>query len=202
MGGHKVYLRTGEYDDGSLGEIFIDMHKEGAAYRSLMNCFSIAISLGMQYGVPLEEFVDAFTFTKFEPNGVVNGHDNLKMATSIIDYVFRDLACKYLGRHDLVHVKPTDLESDKITGESGEEEPLLEMIEGTKTVTHADGHVSVQKVYTKQRNSSMVTQAKKMSEARMKGYEGEACPECQSFTMLRNGSCMKCDTCGATTGCS
>ena len=202
VGGHKVYLRTGEYDDGSLGEIFIDMHKEGAAYRSLMNCFSIAISLGMQYGVPLEEFVDAFTFTKFEPNGVVNGHDNLKMATSIIDYVFRDLACKYLGRHDLVHVKPTDLESDKITGESGEEEPLLEMIEGTKTVTHADGHVSVQKVYTKQRNSSMVTQAKKMSEARMKGYEGEACPECQSFTMLRNGSCMKCDTCGATTGCS
>ncbi len=202
VGGHKVYLRTGEYNDGSLGEIFIDMHKEGAAYRSLMNCFSIAVSLGMQYGVPLEEYVDAFTFTKFEPNGIVTGHDNLKMATSVIDYVFRDLACKYLGRHDLVHVKPTDLEGDKISGESGNEEPLLEMIEKTEKITHADGRVSTQKVYSKQANSEMLSQAHKMSEARMKGYEGESCPECQSFTMLRNGSCMKCDTCGATTGCS
>ncbi len=202
VGGHKVYLRTGEYNDGALGEIFIDMHKEGAAYRSLMNCFSIAVSLGMQYGVPLEEYVDAFTFTKFEPNGIVMGHDNLKMATSVIDYVFRDLACKYLGRHDLVHVKPTDLDSDKISGETGNEEPLLDMIEGEETVTHADGTVSTQKVYSKQANSEMITQAKKMSEARMKGYEGEPCPECQSFTLLRNGSCLKCDTCGATTGCS
>lgn len=202
VGGHKVYLRTGEYNDGSLGEIFVDMHKEGAAYRSLMNCFSIAVSLGMQYGVPLEEYVDAFTFTKFEPNGMVMGHDNLKMATSVIDYVFRDLACKYLGRHDLVHVKPTDLESDKITGETGNSEPLLDMIEKTEEVTHADGTVSTQKVYSKQANSEMFVQAKKMTEARMKGYEGEACPECQSFTLLRNGSCMKCDSCGATTGCS
>jgi ribonucleoside-diphosphate reductase alpha chain len=202
VGGHKVYLRTGEYDDDSLGEIFIDMHKEGAAYRSLMNCFSIAVSLGLQYGVPLEEYVDAFTFTKFEPNGMVTGHDNLKMATSVIDYVFRDLACKYLGRHDLVHVKPTDLESDKITGESNNHEPLLDMIEGTEKVTHADGQVSTQKVFTKQADSEMFSQAKKMQEARMKGYEGEACPECQSFTLLRNGSCMKCDSCGSTTGCS
>jgi ribonucleoside-diphosphate reductase alpha chain len=201
VGGHKVYLRTGEYDDHSLGEIFIDMHKEGAAYRSLMNCFSIAISLGLQYGVPLEEFVEAFTFTKFEPNGMVQGHDNLKMATSVIDYVFRDLACRYLGRHDLVHVKPTDLESDKISGESKDDEPLLDMIE-TKQTTHADGRVSTQKVYTKKADSEMFTQAKKMQEARMKGYEGESCPECQSFTLLRNGSCMKCDTCGSTTGCS
>ncbi|MEX1099528.1 MAG: hypothetical protein WEB87_03835, partial [Bacteriovoracaceae bacterium] len=204
VGGHKVYLRTGQYDDGSLGEIFIDMHKEGAAYRSLMNCFSISISLGLQYGVPLEEFVDAFTFTKFEPNGMVSGHDNLKMATSVIDYVFRDLACRYLGRHDLVHVKPTDLESDKITGESKDDEPLLEMIEKKEEVHHADGTVSVQagKVYSRERDASMVTQARRMQEAKMKGYEGESCPECQSFTMLRNGSCMKCDTCGATTGCS
>lgn len=204
VGGHKVYLRTGQYNDGTLGEIFIDMHKEGAAYRSLMNCFSIAISLGLQYGVPLEEFVDAFTFTKFEPNGMVMGHDNLKMATSVIDYVFRDLACKYLGRHDLVHVKPTDLESDKITGETKDEEPLLEMIEKKAEVHHADGTVSVEtnKVYSRERDASMVTQARKMQEAKMKGYEGEACPECQSFTLLRNGSCMKCDTCGSTTGCS
>lgn len=204
VGGHKVYLRTGQYDDGTLGEIFIDMHKEGAAYRSLMNCFSIAISLGLQYGVPLEEFVDAFTFTKFEPNGMVMGHDNLRMATSVIDYVFRDLACRYLGRHDLVHVKPTDLESDKITGETKDEEPLLEMIEKKQEVHHADGSVSVEtnKVYSRERDASMVTQARKMQEAKMKGYEGEACPECQSFTLLRNGSCMKCDTCGSTTGCS
>ena len=203
VGGHKVYLRTGQYDDGSLGEIFIDMHKEGAAYRSLMNCFSIAISLGLQYGVPLEEYVEAFTFTKFEPNGMVMGHDNLKMATSVIDYVFRDLACRYLGRYDLVHVKPTDLESDKITGETKNEEPLLDIIEDkVEEVHHADGSVTKEKVYTRQRDAQMVTQAKKMQEARMKGYEGEACPECQSFTLLRNGSCMKCDTCGATTGCS
>jgi ribonucleoside-diphosphate reductase alpha chain len=202
VGGHKVYLRTGEYENGQLGEIFIDMHKEGAAYRSLMNCFSIAISLGLQYGVPLEDFVEAFTFTKFEPNGMVAGHDNLKMATSVIDYVFRDLACKYLGRHDLVHVKPTDLEGDKITGEAINDEPLLDMIEKTEKVEHADGSVSTQKVFTKQADSEMVKTARKMTEARMKGYEGESCPECQSFTMLRNGSCMKCDTCGATTGCS
>ena len=202
VGGHKVYLRTGQYEDNTLGEIFIDMHKEGAAYRSLMNCFSIAVSLGLQYGVPLEEYVEAFTFTKFEPNGMVMGHDNLKMATSVIDYVFRDLACRYLGRHDLVHVKPTDLESDKITGETKNDEPLLEMIESTEEVVHADGNVSTQKVYTRQRDAEMVNQARKMQEARMKGYEGEACPECQSFTLLRNGSCMKCDTCGATTGCS
>jgi ribonucleoside-diphosphate reductase alpha chain len=202
VGGHKVYLRTGQYDDGSLGEIFIDMHKEGAAYRSLMNCFSISISLGLQYGVPLEEFVEAFTFTKFEPNGMVMGHDNLKMATSVIDYVFRDLACRYLGRYDLVHVKPTDLESDKITGEAKNDEPLLEMIEKTTEVHHADGQVTKEKVYSRERDAQMVTQAKKMQEARMKGYEGEACPECQSFTLLRNGSCMKCDTCGSTTGCS
>ena len=201
VGGHKVYLRTGEYNDNTLGEIFIDMHKEGAAYRSLMNCFSIAISLGLQYGVPLEEFVDAFTFTKFEPNGVVQGHDNLKMATSVIDYVFRDLACKYLDREDLVHVKPSELDSDRISGETKDDEPLLDFIE-TREVKHADGRVSTEKIFSKQNNSEMVTQAKKMQEARMKGYEGESCPECQSFTMLRNGSCMKCDTCGATTGCS
>lgn len=200
VGGHKVYLRTGQYNDGTLGEIFIDMHKEGAAYRSLMNCFSIAISLGLQYGVPLEDFVDAFTFTKFEPNGMVTGHDNLKMATSVIDYVFRDLACRYLGRYDLVHVKPTDLESDKITGESANDEPLLEMIE--EEVTYADGSVERGQVYSREKDAKMVSQGRKMTEARMKGYEGESCPECQSFTLLRNGSCMKCDTCGSTTGCS
>ena len=107
VGGHKVYLRTGEYDDGRLGEIFIDMHKEGAAFRSLMNNFAIAISLGLQYGVPLEEFVDAFTFTRFEPAGLVQGNDSIKYATSILDYIFRELAVSYLGRYDLAHVDPS-----------------------------------------------------------------------------------------------
>ena len=108
VGGHKVYLRTGEYEDGALGEIFIDMHKEGAAFRSLMNNFAIAISIGLQYGVPLEEFVEAFTFTRFEPSGIVEGNDAIKMATSILDYIFRELAISYLGRNDLAHVEPAD----------------------------------------------------------------------------------------------
>ena len=107
IGGHKVYLRTGEYDDKTIGEIFIDMHKEGAAFRSLMNNFAIAVSLGLQHGVPLEEYVDAFTFTRFEPNGPVVGHANIKMATSILDYIFRELAVSYLGRYDLAQVQPS-----------------------------------------------------------------------------------------------
>ncbi len=107
IAGHKVYLRTGEYEGGQLGEIFIDMHKEGAAFRSLMNNFAIAISLGLQHGVPLEEFVEAFTFTRFEPNGPVTGHDHIKMATSILDYIFRELAVSYLSRYDLAHVQPS-----------------------------------------------------------------------------------------------
>ncbi len=112
VGGHKVYLHTGEYEDGRLGEIFIDMHKEGAAFRSLMNNFAIAISLGLQYGVPLEEYVDAFTFTRFEPAGPVQGNDAIKYATSILDYVFRELAVSYLGRNDLAHVSPEDIGHD------------------------------------------------------------------------------------------
>ncbi len=209
IGGHKIYLRTGQYEDGGLGEIFIDMHKEGAAYRSLMNCFSIAISLGLQYGVPLEEFVDAFTFTRFEPNGVVVGHDNIKMSTSVIDYVFRDLACRYLGRYDLVHVKPTDLKGDSIGGETPEELPLLNILE-QREILHADGNVSLEQVqvpakesvFSLESNAEMVTEQRRRQEARLKGYEGEPCTECQSFTLLRNGSCLKCDACGATTGCS
>jgi ribonucleoside-diphosphate reductase alpha chain len=111
VAGHKVFLRTGEYDDETLGEIFIDMHKEGAPFRSMLNCFAIAISKGLQYGVPLEEFVDTFTFTRFEPWGSVD-HPNIKFATSVIDYVFRVLGYEYLGRTDFLQVKPEDLESD------------------------------------------------------------------------------------------
>ena len=114
IAGHKVYIRTGEWEDGQLGEVFIDMHKEGAAYRSMMNCFAIAVSLGLQYGVPLKEFVDKFTFTRFEPSGPVVGHENIKMATSIVDYIFRVLGMEYLNRTDFVQVKPTvDLTAEK-----------------------------------------------------------------------------------------
>ena len=114
VGGHKVYLHTGEYEDGRLGEIFIDMHKEGAALRAMMNNFAIAVSVGLQYGVPLEEFVEAFTFTRFEPAGLVQGNDSIKNATSILDYVFRELAISYLGRHDLAHVEPSDIGFDAL----------------------------------------------------------------------------------------
>ena len=120
IAGHKVYLRTGEYEGGQLGEIFLDMHKEGAAFRSLMNNFAIAISLGLQHGVPLEEFVEAFTFTRFEPNGPVVGHDHIKMATSILDYIFRELAVSYLGRYDLAHVEPS-MQMDAMGPEAREE---------------------------------------------------------------------------------
>ncbi len=120
VGGHKVYLKTGEYKDGRLGEIFLDMHKEGAAFRSLMNNFAIAISLGLQYGVPLEEYVEAFTFTRFEPAGPVQGNDAIKNATSILDYVFRELAVSYLDRTDLAHVAPSDLAFDAMGKGEGE----------------------------------------------------------------------------------
>jgi len=130
IGNHKIYLRTGEYDDGTLGEIFLDMHKEGAAFRSMTNCFAIAISLGLQHGVPLEEYVDAFLFTRFEPNGMVQGNPHIKMTTSIIDYIFRELAITYLGRHDLAQVAPEDLRGDAMHREEddleGDGEPLLE----------------------------------------------------------------------------
>ena len=120
VGGHKVYLRTGEYQDGRIGEIFIDMHKEGAAFRSVMNNFAIAISLGLQYGVPLEEYVEAFTFTRFEPAGFVQGNEAIKNATSVLDYVFRELAISYLGRNDLAHVNPNDIGATTIG--SGEDQ--------------------------------------------------------------------------------
>src|SRR5205085_2105790 len=126
VGNHKIYLRTGEYQDGTLGEIFIDMHKEGAAFRSMTNCFAIAISLGLQHGVPLEEFVDAFLFTRFEPNGPVQGNPYIKMTTSIIDYIFRELAITYLGRHDLAHVTPEDVRGDALHEDEEDEEPEFE----------------------------------------------------------------------------
>ena len=125
VGGHKVYLRTGEYDDGKLGEIFIDMHKEGAALRAMMNNFAISVSVGLQYGVPLEEYVDAFTFTKFEPAGMVQGNESIKNATSILDYVFRELAVSYLGRNDLAHVEASEMGFDALGKGVGTDEPKI-----------------------------------------------------------------------------
>ena len=241
VGGHKVYLRTGEYEDGRIGEVFIDMHKEGAAFRSLMNNFAIAVSIGLQYGVPLEEYVEAFTFTRFEPQGIVTGNDAIKMSTSILDYTFRELAISYLDRHDLGHVDADDLDvtttglgdnqSDLVnkvtsrgfirkqglvvysndgaatatalaTNSETVAAPMAETSLATTTVTSTPAS-TVSKVETVARTSTASDEtATRVQQARMQGYEGEACPECQNFTLVRNGTCLKCNTCGGTTGCS
>jgi ribonucleoside-diphosphate reductase alpha chain len=151
IGGQSVYLRTGEYQNGQLGEIFIDMHREGAAFRSLTNCFAIAISLGLQHGVPLEEFVDAFTFTKFEPSGMVNGSPHVKMTTSVIDFIFRELAVTYLGREDLAHVNAEDMltrklrpsEQDKKGGSDQTQDRQADSEPQPKTQPVGDGNASM-----------------------------------------------------------
>ncbi|HLG85299.1 MAG TPA: vitamin B12-dependent ribonucleotide reductase [Bradyrhizobium sp.] len=268
VGGHKVYLRTGEYDDGRLGEIFIDMHKEGAALRSFINNFAIAVSLGLQYGVPLDEYVDAFTFTRFEPAGPVQGNDSIKYATSILDYVFRELAVSYLSRFDLAHVDPTESSFDALgkgvdegkTPEDGHAPQATKYVSrgltrsrtdnlvvmrggsaavsqgadnapsGGSRVTALAGHsragdavegaVALKQEVTHDLSPTeklealqwskpgtaavahVATKAERRAEAKAKGYEGEMCSECGNFTLVRNGTCMKCDTCGSTTGCS
>jgi ribonucleoside-diphosphate reductase alpha chain len=205
VGGHKVYLRTGNYEDGSLGEIFLDMHKEGAAFRSLMNCFAIAISLGLQHGVPLEEFVDAFVFTRFEPNGMVMGNDRIKMATSVIDYVFRELAITYLGRTDLSHVPDEDLRSDTLGNKIGQG-PVAMIPVDTVPVLPLGAPIHTARAAAPLSGGSgaaVETRALSASEvAKLKGYEGDPCGDCGQFTMVRNGTCLKCVTCGTTTGCS
>jgi ribonucleoside-diphosphate reductase alpha chain len=282
VGGHKVYLHTGEYEDGRLGEIFIDMHKEGAAFRSLMNNFAIAISIGLQYGVPLEEFVDAFTFTRFEPAGLVIGNDSIKNATSVLDYIFRELAVSYLGRNDLAHVPPAHDEDlghgdgggkPEVSSEMaqslarvastgfvrgqlrpfvgrGSAAPKMLVFENTEVSSEARVEVSevvsepqpledeAEEAFEAQMREirgevlkaanpvgdivaalganlseraaaasekagkARDMAAKRAAEARMKGYEGDACGSCGNFTLVRNGTCMKCNTCGSTSGCS
>jgi ribonucleoside-diphosphate reductase alpha chain len=202
IAGNTVYLRTGEYAGGEIGEIFLDMHREGAAYRSLMNCFAIAVSLGLQYGVPLEEYVDAFVFTRFEPSGMVMGNPSIKMATSVIDYVFRELAITYLGRHDLAHIAPEELQGKK--NQQLEFEFEDEEVISTRMVNKEEKS----KIHMPKKAVKIVEAGGKKSiaalaaEAAIKGYAGEACPNCQQFTLVRNGSCLKCVTCGETTGCS
>ena len=285
VGGHKVYLHTGEYEDGRLGEIFIDMHKEGAAFRSLMNNFAIAISLGLQYGVPLEEYVDAFIFTRFDPAGIVQGNDAIKNATSILDYVFRELAISYLGRNDLAHVAPGDTGTTAVGGEPqvkatpdsavshglfrgkrplalvdrpaaearGSNDPGTPRGPSSGSVTAIGGSGARGLAATALRRevaesapqmklglaeaapaakakpaeaapaargespaykpagsyarseaakAEGPSKAERSAAARMAGYQGDACPECGNFTLVRNGTCLKCDTCGGTTGCS
>ena len=268
IGGHKVYLRTGEFGDGRLGEIFIDMHKEGAAFRAMMNNFAIAISLGLQYGVPLEEYVEAFTFTKFEPAGVVIGNDAIKNATSILDYVFRELAVSYLGRNDLAHVDLSDFSNTALgrgiqegktnlvpTGWTRGHKPTLvasggepkgqggtaapsrpapvraissgATVTALKTVDQREEATAFRRDY-EERAREMAEEvafeesaddiftdaaaqdaadAKALTAARrqqsiLRGYTGNECSECHNFTMVRNGTCEKCDTCGSTSGCS
>jgi len=243
VGGHKVYLRTGEFDDGSLGEIFIDMHKEGASFRSLMNNFAISISIGLQYGVPLDEYVDAFTFTRFEPAGTVVNNDAIKMSTSILDYIFRELAISYLGRSDLSHAEAEDLLPDTIGG--GEEQTVRAPMQERQGAAAGGPDETVSAGYVRSnllvlnggagggnddrgrasarraggagggtdaavalsrpgRQEAPAASGSRdaLQLARSKGYEGEACSECANFTLVRNGTCMKCVTCGATSGCS
>jgi len=227
VGGHKVFLRTGQYDDGTLGEIFVDMHKEGAAFRSLMNAFAIAISIGLQHGVPLEKFVDQFLFSRFEPNGIVMGNDRIKMTTSIIDYIFRELAINYLHRHELAHVSDEDLRHDAL-GRPHEEPEYTE----EREVAQADSHPPASRSGTSEEPAAsasaievdelaptipmfksvavvpLVTSIRKdvriqaVLDARARGYEGDSCDECGAMTMVRNGSCLKCVSCGSTSGCS
>ena len=240
IGNHKIYLRTGEYEDGTLGEIFIDMHKEGAAFRSMTNCFAIAISLGLQHGVPLDEYVDAFLFTRFEPNGIVQGNPYIKMSTSLIDYIFRELAITYLDRHDLAHVMPEDLRGDTLHDEADDPDFEDEEVVSERTVdavsadkvslapprsTHLrpggsggdDGGLLSGRSAGTDEPSAVVPSAvsrvasaltkldaagERIRVARAKGYEGDPCPECGALTLVRSGACAKCDSCGATSGCS
>jgi ribonucleoside-diphosphate reductase alpha chain len=218
VGNHKVYLRTGEYEDGTLGEIFVDMHKEGAAFRSMTNCFAIAISLGLQHGVPLEEYVDAFLFTRFEPNGMVQGNPHIKMTTSIIDYIFRELAITYLDRHDLAQVEMEDLRGDAMHRDEEEpefesEEVVSERIVEQQPLTKAFATPRSSHLHPlpdngnegnghKEASNLMLTADDPIRQARLKGYEGDPCNECGQLTLVRSGACLKCDTCGATTGCS
>lgn len=198
IGGQSVYLRTGEYDNGQIGEIFIDMHREGAAFRSLMNCFAISISLGLQHGVPLEEFVDAFVFTKFEPSGFVSGNPQIKMTTSVIDYIFRELAVTYMGRYDLAHVGPEDILQRTLRPEDND---IVEEDEQVPAPSYPTLSIEAEPVLGHAKSSGDGFQSK-YERARQMGYTGDACSDCGSMTMVRNGTCLKCNTCGATSGCS
>jgi ribonucleoside-diphosphate reductase alpha chain len=204
INGQTVYVRTGEYENGQLGEVFIDMHKEGAAFRSLLNCFAISISLGLQHGVPLEEFVDAFVFTRFEPSGVLTGHSRIKMATSVIDYIFRELAVAYLNRNDLAHVEESEIINKPEHRSVAEPDFESEEIISERTIELDNAKVLMDRLSQEhpEQKGMAISLHQSVMKARERGYTGDICPECQSMTMVRNGTCLKCTTCGSTTGCS
>jgi ribonucleoside-diphosphate reductase alpha chain len=216
VGGHKIFLRTGEYDDGTLGEIFIDMHKEGAAFRSLMNCFAMAVSIGLQHGVPLQTFVDQFTFTRFEPQGVVEGHPYVKIATSIVDYLFRVLAVEYMGRFDLAHIKPSSQlvsaaeEGEKIPSPAASTRDLSSLPPATLSYTPEAlaRSASMNEGLTNANLSlpgadSGASNNPNALDAQLDAMMGDApvCDVCGHIT-VRNGACYKCLNCGNSMGCS
>jgi len=189
VGGHKIFLRTGEYVDGTLGEIFCDMHKEGAAFRSLMNCFAMSVSVGLQYGVPLETFVDQFTFTRFEPQGMVEGHENIKFSTSIVDYIFRVLGVEYLGRYELAHVPPdAPIPDPSETKAELEQKDSLPPPPALPADLLAAGDDEVHA-------HSLDRQLEEMM------GDAPVCDACGHIT-VRNGACYKCLNCGNSLGCS
>ncbi len=213
INGQSVYIRTGEYENGQLGEIFIDMHREGATVRSLLNCFAISISLGLQHGVPLEEFVDAFVFTRFEPSGIVSGNAKIKFATSIIDYIFRELAVSYLGRNDLAHVNndeepsmPTSRNIVRSVSDDASDFETNTADNDYEAPAAASYNFSLSSPENAHKETLISDEAlmlrKKVKNAIEQGYTGDVCTECDNMTMVRNGVCLKCMTCGATTSCS
>lgn len=210
VAGHKVFLRTGEYDDGSLGEIFIDMYKEGASFRALLNSFAILTSKALQYGVPLEELVDSFTFTRFEPSGLVDGHEAIKNSTSILDYVFRSLGYDYLNRKDFVHNKVIDEETSHNNGTNGTSDPSKSI--ASKIKKDNEDKIANEIARRKEREEEkeeaemkrMISETKiaELQEAMSLGYAGETCSSCGSSRVKRNGTCLVCEDCGTTSGCS
>ncbi|HEX4182370.1 MAG TPA: ribonucleotide reductase, partial [Caulobacteraceae bacterium] len=193
VGGHKVYLHTGEYEDGSLGEVFIDMHKEGAAFRSLMNNFAIAVSIGLQYGVPLEEFADAFVFTRFEPAGRVTGNDSIRSATSILDYIFRELAVSYLDRDDLANADPDEFNADGLgrglaDGVLPEDEPLPAARFISKGFSRGAAPDNLVFLPTGPRDRKAASAGRE---------EQDVCPSCGDLSLVRRGARLTCESCGA-----
>jgi ribonucleoside-diphosphate reductase alpha chain len=209
IGGTKLYLRTGEHEDGTLGEIFLDIHREGAGFRAVLNCFAIAVSMGLQHGVPLEEFCEAFLFTRFEPNGMVQGSDTVKFSTSLIDFVFRELAISYLGRFELAQVEPEQLMqlTASLKPES-QGQSLAPSASGGMTPLFPEDNLQApapapaMAIPSHGHPAAKPSTTSALKVAREKGYTGDPCPECGHLTMVRNGACLKCQTCGATTGCS
>jgi ribonucleoside-diphosphate reductase alpha chain len=194
VGGHKVYLHTGEYDDGELGEIFIDMHKEGAAFRSLMNNFAIAISIGLQYGVPLEEFVDAFVFTRFEPAGAVTGNEIIRSATSILDYIFRELGVSYLDRQDLASDDPAALNADGLgRGEADRTGAEPEPIPAAHFISKGFSRGAAP-------DNLLFLPRRQPAADHRPASTSDVCPACGDFSLSPVGGRLICEKCGAAPG--